>query len=470
MGAEGEIKNLPARVVAEFTGTFLLIFTVGCNVLSQTPVWAGVSIACVLMVAIYAFGGISGANFNPAVSVMLGIVETMKAGAGMPWKEVGLYCGVQIAAGILAGFSYFALFGHTFNLAPAKGFGWLSAGLCELFYTFMLTFVVANVAVTKDEDVAGKKDADGNQKGNDYYGLAIGFSVVAGAYGAGTVSGGCFNPAVAIGIDVSSMHLGIGWSLLYVVFELVGCALAAILYKVVRPGDFGVGDKKTLVPKLASEFIGTFMLVLTVGLNVLGKSPAAAFSIAASLMCMIYALGDVSGANFNPAVTLALVVFGESDPKDAGMYMAAQIAGGIAAAFTYAGIYHGETFPLGPGAGYHFLQASVAELVFTFVLCLIVLSVAVSKTTHNGSMFGLAIGSCVTVGGFAIGSISGGSLNPAVSFGIAVSSLMHGGSVLMALLYSVVELAAGAAAAGLVIFTHGKNSTEAKVADPEKGK
>jgi len=212
------------------------------------------------------------------------------------------------------------------------------------------------------------------------------------------------------------------------------------------------------------------MLVLTVGLNVLGKSPAAAFSIAASLMCMIYALGDISGAHFNPAVTLALVVFGETDPKEAGMYMATQIAGGIAAAFTYAGIYYGETFPLGPGAGYHFLQASVAELVFTFVLCLIVLSVAVSKTTHNGSMFGLAIGSCVTVGGFAIGSISGGSLNPAVSFGIAVSSLMHGGSVLMALLYSVVELAAGAAAAGLVIFTHGKNSTEAKAADPEKGK
>jgi len=183
MGGEGEIKNLPARVVAEFTGTFLLIFTVGCNVLSETPVWAGVSIACVLMVVIYAFGGISGANFNPAVSVMLGIVESMKEGSGMPWKEVGIYCGVQIAAGILAGFSYFALFGHTFNLAPAKGFGWLSAGLCELFYTFMLTFVVANVAVTKDEDVAGKKDADGNQKGNDYYGLAIGFSVVAGAYG-----------------------------------------------------------------------------------------------------------------------------------------------------------------------------------------------------------------------------------------------------------------------------------------------
>jgi aquaporin Z len=459
--------SLSSKLVAEFTGTFLLIFTVGCNVLSQTAVWAGVSIACVLMVVIYAFGGISGGNFNPAVSVMLGILESMKegAGAGMKWSLVGMYCGVQIAAGILAGFCYFALFGHAFNLGPAKGFGIVEAGLCELIYTFMLCFVVCNVAVTPDKEVKGEDGA-----GNHYYGLAIGFVVVAGAYGAGAVSGGCFNPAVAIGIDVASIHLGFGWSLVYTAFELVGCALAAVLYKVVRPKDFDdAAEKKTDVTTLLSEFLGTFILVLTVGLNVLGKSPAGAFSIAASLMCMIYALGDVSGANFNPAVSLALVVFGEMPPATAGKYMGAQIAGGIAAAFTYAGIYGGETFPLGPGAGHGPAQAAVAEVVFTFVLCLIVLTVAVSKTTHNGSMFGLAIGSCVTVGGFAIGSISGGSLNPAVSFGIATSALMNGGPFYQAALYSVYEFAGAAAAAGVVMATHGKNEgTEEKAADPEK--
>jgi|Transcript_38076 aquaporin Z len=459
----GEIKNVPAKVVAEFTGTFLLIFTVGCNVLSQTPVWAGVSIASVLMVVIYAFGGISGGNFNPAVSVMLGIVGSLKGPNGMEWKEVAMYCGVQIAAGILAGFCYFGMFGHTFNLEPAKGFSWFDAGLCELLYTFMLCFVVLNVAVTNDPAVKGEKDANGKQPGNSYYGLAIGFVVVAGAYGAGAVSGGCFNPAVAIGIDVSSAHLGIGWSLVYTAFELVGCALAAVLFKVVRPGDFGgvYDDKKTMVPKLTSEFLGTYILVLTVGLNVLGKSPAAAFSIAASLMCMIYALGDVSGANFNPAVSLALVVFGEMESQEAGMYMAAQIAGGVAAAFTYAGVYYGETFPLGPGAAYGWTQALTAELVFTFVLCMIVLTVAVSEKNKNGTMFGLAIGSCVTVGGFAIGSISGGSLNPAVSLGISAAHVMNGGFFFKALLYSLVEFAGGAAAAGLVIHTHGKNAKKA---------
>jgi len=439
---------MTSKIVAEFTGTFLLIFTVGCNVLGQTPVWAGVSIASVLMVVIYAFGKISGGNFNPAVSVMLGIVETMKPETmqedlGMKWKDVGIYCGVQIVAGILAGFCYFALFGHAFNLAPAKGFNWLSAGLCELLYTFMLCFVVCNVAVTKDKKVAD----------NQYYGLAIGFVVVAGAYGAGAVSGGCFNPAVAIGIDVSSIHMGFGWSLVYVVFELLGCALAAVLFKVVRPADFG--GKSGMVSRLTSEFLGTFMLVLTVGLNVLGKSPAGAFSIAASLMCMIYALGDISGAHFNPAVTLAILAYKQITPKDAGLYMAAQIAGGIAAAFTYAGIYHGETFPLGPGAGYGWAQVAIAEIVFTFVLCLVVLTVAVhSGDTHNATMFGLAIGSCVTVGGFAIGSISGGSLNPAVSFGIAASQILNGGLFYKALIYSALEFVGAAAAAGLVMFSH----------------
>merc|ERR1719240_152157 len=214
--------------LAEFLGTFLLVFTVGCNVLGKTPVWAGVSIACVLMVAIYALGGVSGANFNPAVSVCLSISQSMK-GPGQPWNKTGIYCLTQILAGIVAAFSYAILFWNAFNLAPSKGFSALSAGLCETLYTFMLCFVVLNVAVAR-------KYSEG--EGNQWYGLAIGFVIVAGAYGAGAVSGGCFNPAVAVGIDTSSALLGFGWCLLYVVFEILGAALAAALFMVVRPGDF----------------------------------------------------------------------------------------------------------------------------------------------------------------------------------------------------------------------------------------
>merc|ERR1719198_813626 len=217
----------------------------------------------------------------------------------------------------------------------------------------------------------------------------------------------------------------------------------------------------TLVSKLTAEFIGTYFLVLTVGLNVLGASPAGAFSIAASLMCMICALGDVSGANFNPAVSLALIINGALDAGTAGAYMGVQVVAGCLAAFTYSAIYGGKSFPLGPGAGYGLGQAGVAEVVYTFVLCLVVLGAAVHPKTKTENFFPFAIGSCVTVGGFAIGSISGGSLNPAVSFGLASVS----GSLINAVAYSLFEFIGAGVAAGVVMATHADAPEEKDEAD-----
>jgi len=386
----------------------------------------------------------------------------------LDWKTVGAYCFFQILAGIVAAFSYAILFWNAFNLGPSKGFDATSAGFCEFFYTFMLCFVVLNVAAARK--YSAPEDGWGGEGGNQWYGLAIGFVIVAGAYGAGVVSGGCFNPAVAIGIDTSSAGLGFGWCIVYTLFELAGAAFAVWVFKAVRPEDFWSQDRReqwvrekrgpALASELTSEFFGTFMLVLTVGLNVLGNSPAGAFSIAASLMCMIYALGDVSGANFNPAVTLAILASRMTDmtPKKAAFYMLAQTAGGIVAAVFYTLIHNGKSFPLGPQPGFKWGQVAVAEIIFTFVLCFVVLCTAVSDKTKSANMFGLAIGSCVTVGGFAIGSISGGSLNPAVSIGIASSHAIRGGGggASAAFLYSAFEFVGAAAAAGIVAVTHAK--------------
>jgi len=441
--------TMSSKCVAEAVGTFMLVFTVGCNVLSGNAVWGGVSIASVLMVAIYSLGKISGANFNPAVSLSLGLTKMMR-GPGLEWKDVGIYMLVQVVAGIVASFCYYGLFLDTFSLGPADGFSWWQAGLCEVLYTFMLCFVVLNVAAVER----------GKHHDNQFYGLAIGFVITAGAYGAGVVSGGCFNPAVAIAIDTSSFASGFGWCVMYTLCEFVGAALAAGLFKVVRPEEFvadGISPGEGLAGDLMSEFLGTFMLVLTVGLNVLGKSPAGAFSIAASLMCMIYALGDVSGAHFNPAVTMAIFASRRDeklDPARAGKFISAQLCGGIAAAFTYSLIHGGGTFPLGPGTHFGWFEVAVAEIVFTFLLCYVVLCVAVADGGKLSAMFGLAIGSCVTVGGNAIGAISGGSLNPAVSWGISVSHLMGGGGVFSALMYTAFELAGAALAAGVFMVTH----------------
>jgi aquaporin Z len=454
----GNPKTLVEVCAAEFVGTFLLVFTVGCNVLAGNPVWGGVSIACSLMVGIYSLGAVSGANFNPAVSLALGLAGKMGGEApfeGAAWKQVGIYSAVQVLAGLVASLCYGLLFGDTFNLSPSGAYQWWQAMLCELLYTFMLCFVVLNVAASKQ-----------NGGRNQHYGLAIGYVIIAGAYGPGAVSGGCFNPAVAFAIDSSSIMKGFGWCIVYTVFELVGAAAAVGLFKLVRPEestdvkpvkDGGAKSTYTDKEKLIAEAIGTFMLVLTVGLNVLVESKAAAFSIAASLMCMILAVGDISGGHFNPAVTLALMARKNpdvQDPKDAGKYMGAQMIAGLAGALMYAAVHSGVTFPIGPGPGFSWASVAVAEIAFTFVLCYVVLCVASVKEQPAPDLTAFIIGSCITVGGLAIGKISGGSLNPAVSFGIAAARVLFGGNFFKCLFYIIFELLGAGLAYGVFMVTH----------------
>jgi len=200
-----------------------------------------------------------------------------------------------------------------------------------------------------------------------------------------------------------------------------------------------------------SEFLGTYMLVLTVGLNVLTKSVAGAFSISASLMCMIFALGTVSGAHFNPAVTVAVVASrrGKCSPGEGAKYMVAQLAAGILAARTYC-LITGDTFTSLRPADSNWGQVFMAELIWTAVLAFVVLSVATVQSSLS-EYFGLAIGLCVTVGGCAIGGISGGSLNPAVSLGIATSADLR--KVWHFIPYAFIEMSAGAMAAGLFYVT-----------------
>ena len=142
-------------------------------------------------------------------------------------------------------------------------------------------------------------------------------------------------------------------------------------------------------------------------------------------MCMIFALGSCSGAHFNPAVTVAIICAdcGKCSVSDGADYIAVQIAGGICAACTFMFMEKGQAFGLGPQGKYNMVQACTAEFVFTFVLCFVALCVATTKAGLS-EFFGLAIGMCVTVGGYAIGGVSGGSLNPAVAIGVSTSFML----------------------------------------------
>jgi len=430
-----------SRFVSEFVGTYLLVLTVGCNVIAGNPTWGVTSIACVLMVAIYALGSVSGAHFNPAVTVAIALCGKIDS-----WAEAAKYCFVQVIAGTLAGLTYWAVFGSSkvFNLEPQGEYTWYEVIPAEVLYTCMLCFVVLNVACSSANEF------------NQYYGLAIGFVIIAGGHAAGPISGGCFNPAVAFGIDISSTGLGFGWCFAYFAYEFMGAALAALLFRLTRPEEWDSQVPSLIVRKCISEYLGTFFLVLTVGLNVLHKSPAAAWSIACSLMCMIYALGTCSGAHFNPAVTAAIMMSGRSKCplREAIPFMLSQIFGGLSAGITYSLMCKHTAFALGPAMPkYGWMQCAVAEIVFTFVLCFVVLHCATAESnTGCKDMVGLAIGMCVTVGGFAIGAISGGSLNPAVSIGIDFSNAIFNSAIPVNwLAYSLFELV-GAAVAAIAFF------------------
>merc|ERR1712046_364672 len=138
-------------------------------------------------------------------------------------------------------------------------------------------------------------------------------------------------------------------------------------------------------------------------------------------MVMIYSIGDISGGHFNPAVTLAIFCSGRNliPVNEAGMYVGAQLVGGILGGSFYAMLHHMHAFPLGPGVGHSWAGVAVAEIIFAFVLTFTVLCVATVRKAPAKEFIGFAIASCVTVGGFAIGKVSGGSLNPAVSVGVA---------------------------------------------------
>lgn len=199
--------------------------------------------------------------------------------------------------------------------------------------------------------------------------------------------------------------------------------------------------------KYVTEFVGTFFLVLTIGLAVLGGTPMAPLAIGASLMVMVYMGGHVSGGHYNPAVTLAVVLRGKLHARDAVPYMLAQVIGALsAAAVVY--VVLGRTFAPAPGDGASTLGALLIEILYTTALCLVVLHSATAPQTTGNSFYGLAIGFTVTVGAFAGGPISGGAFNPAVGTGpILVAMLLGGGSVANLWLYLLGPFVGGVLAA-----------------------
>jgi aquaporin Z len=205
------------KYVAEFIGTFFLVLTIGCTVIGHgAGPLAPLAIGSALMVMVFAGGHVSGGHFNPAVT--LGVWLRGKCDA----KDVAPYMISQAVGAALAALVVKFLKGGAAvtPLQPAT----VPALLAEFLFTFALVYVVLNVATAK------------GTSGNSFYGLAIGFTVMVGAFSVGSISGGAFNPAVAVGISVLGLS---SWANLwiYLVADFAGAAVAAGAFKALNPAE-----------------------------------------------------------------------------------------------------------------------------------------------------------------------------------------------------------------------------------------
>ena len=197
--------------------------------------------------------------------------------------------------------------------------------------------------------------------------------------------------------------------------------------------------------KYIVEFIGTLIFVLTIGFSVMapGAGAMAPLAIGSALMVMIYAGGHISGGHYNPAVTLAVWMRGRCAGEDVPGYMISQVAAAVVAGFIVLFVKGNPVVtPIAPDAA----KALIAEFIFAFALCYVVLNTATSKKTAGNSYYGLAIGFTVLAGAYAVGAVSGGAFNPAVAVGITVMGLSAFNNLWIFLVANFV----GGAAAALV--------------------
>jgi aquaporin Z len=200
------------------------------------------------------------------------------------------------------------------------------------------------------------------------------------------------------------------------------------------------------VKRYVTEAIGTFFLVFAIGMSAVLGTGAAPIAIGAMLMVMVYMGGHVSGAHYNPAVTLAVWMRGAMEKADVIPYIAAQIIGAWLAA---GGVYliTGDTFAPAPGATFATGPVLLAEFLVTFALVLVILNVATSDSTKGNSYYGLAIGCTVMAGAYAVGPVSGGAFNPAVGIGPTIVDTLAGSGSLGSVWYYLVGPILGGAAA-----------------------
>jgi len=412
-GVLAEVKGLLPKLLTEFIGTFYLTFCVGMSAKSNAA--APLCIGGVLVAMVYAGGHVSGAHYNPTVTAAVFTRARFKSTAlNLTWLSASLYIVAQLVGAFVGGAFALALVGKDGLGYPAYPEGMHGPAIgVEMLWSFLLATVVLNVATSNAQD------------NNNYYGLAIGFTVFSGAVVVGGLSGGAFNAAVGLALPVLAGSPVQVW--VYLVFPTIAGVLAGLFFRFSSPDDFGVVRKGMLVgelPAYAMEFVTTFFLSTYVALSPLfGASKLAEVAMFALTVALLSMAGATSGCHMNPAVSVGVYLRSVKSPIADGFparklaaYVLSQLLGAATAALVAAGLLRNRAASV---IGYPFPAAStglafLAEVIGTTALVYVVLNVATVRHLGRNSFFGIAIGITIAAVGGAIGPVSGGCLNPAV--------------------------------------------------------
>ncbi len=403
-------------LLAEYVGTIILVLATRLALNDPDGV-AFVAVGMTLCALIYAFDHVSGAQFNPAVTIGLVITRKMSLLTGV------LYIIVQTLGGLTGGLLAYAIASpkDIKPFVPANGTG--ASWAAEFLYAFALILVQQNVGVEKNAN-----------EPNSYFGIAVAFTVLSGAAATFQISGACFNPAIGTGVDFAAILVSGDFGLtniwIYWTAPVMGAlAASAVKFYQNHPLHGEVSGLPLTVP--LTEAVGTFFIVLTASLT---NEPLA---IGGMVLAMVYMGDHVSGADFNPAVSLGVAIrmgLPLNEYWKVLVIMAAQFAGAFAGALSAYGIVGNVSLPNGGVDAIRGLYGAVVfEAIFTglvvYVVCAVMTPTRDDDDTdtleerrgHSRSYHGIAIGFIVAGGIYASGPYGGGSggvFNPALGTSI----------------------------------------------------
>mmetsp|Transcript_117003 Transcript_117003/g.164437 ORF Transcript_117003/g.164437 Transcript_117003/m.164437 type:complete len:517 (+) Transcript_117003:64-1614(+) len=460
--------------IAEYWGTLVVTATFLCNVDADhgiDPSFRSICHAFMVVGMVSATKHVTGSSLNPSVSLALALAGRQKI------RTAGFLCIAQILGAITAvAMCTKAGIAKDITLGPILGHNWFQVALLETLYATMMCIVYLNCAAST------KNNPKGDQNG--FVGLAYGLCYLASHNAATGVCKTVTNSAISIALIVwgQSDSVSFGQGVGYFFYDLLGAFLAAGAYRVVRPHEFLSGsstieDNILESAPLAAEFTGTFFVVLTQICTKMSKlvehdMGPQAFGTAAAVISMVYAFRDVSGAHFNPAVTLAVRSSGRTPAEDlvssrpgtdvgdlrfGVFYTIAQVLAGMLAAAVAGMVHTGGQWAKPIAQDSTAGQVMIAEGFGTFFLCYVVLGSSVTfpvdgARSKQNNLSGLAYGSVELAATLSVGNISGALMNPACAVAAAMVGAISSKTSIV--VYCFYHAGAGVLAAASFLLTH----------------